>query len=155
MPRNTTEESEWVNRLAQALEDLVESITAVRINLPALTNSEYRELANIANRNSEAHLLFEAYLPKLDAYPAAAIGVLQEHPVIRRESTISGGKPAVMMITPPGGASRVELDSLALYLTKTAVRRGGRYAGGILEEYLKLSEANSLPGYEITLFRGL
>lgn len=152
---DTSETSDWVNRLAKVLDNLVESITAVRINLPTLTNSEYRALGRQANRNANAHLLFEEYLPKLGSEPTDAIGVLQEHPVMRREVEVSGGKPAVMMLMPPGDASRVELDRLTLYLTKTAVRKGGHYAAGILERYLQLSEANALPGCEIALFRGL
>ena len=151
----TSETSDWVNRLAEALDDLVESITAERNNLPTLTNSEYRGLARQANQNANSHLLFEEYLPKLDSDSVAAIGILQQHPVVRREATVSAGKPAVMMFIPPGGASRVELDRLALYLTKTAVRKGGRYVARILDEYLTLSEANALPAQEITLFRGL
>ena len=149
------EDLHWIDRLAQALDDLVESIAAVRINLPTLSNSEYRSLARQANQDVNANLFFEEYLPKLDSYPAAAIAILQEHPVLRRESTVAAGKPAVMMLMPPGAASRVELDRLSLYLTKTAVRRGGRYAAGILDEYLNLSEAKTLPAQEITLFRGL
>ena len=149
------EDSQWIDSLAQALDILAGSIAAVRINLPKLTTSEYRSLARQANRNANADLLFEEYLPKLDSVPSAAINVLLGHPVIGREAEVSGGKPAFMMLMPPGGASRVELERLALYLTKTALRKGGRYAARILGEYLTLSEAKALPAREITLFRGL
>ena len=98
MPEDTPEDFDWVDRLAQALDDLVESITAVRINLPTLSNSEYRSLARQANQDANANLFFEEYLPKLDSYPAAAIAILQGHPVLRRESMVSAGKPAVMML---------------------------------------------------------
>ena len=155
MPEDASEDFDWVGRLAQALDDLIESITAVRINLPTLSNSEYRSLARQANQDANANLFFEEYIPKLDSYPAAAIAILQGHPVLGRESTVSAGKPAVMMLMPPGAASRVELDRLALYLTKTALRKGGRYAAKIFDEYLTLSEAKALPAQEITLFRGL
>ena len=149
------EESHWIDRLTQALEVLADSITAVRINLPTLNHSEYRSLARQANRNANAHFLFEEYIPKLDSDPSAAIDVLLGHPVIRREAEVSGDKPALMVLMPPGAASRVELDRLVLYLTKTALRKGGRYAARILGEYLTLSEAKALPAQEITLFRGL
>ena len=155
MAEDASEDFDWVDRLAQALDDLVESITAVRINLPTLSNSEYRSLARQANQDANANLFFEEYLPKFDSYPAAAVAILQDHPVLRRESTVSAGKPAVMMLMPPGAASRVELDRLSLYLTKTAARKGGRHAAGILDEYLTLSETKTLPAQEITLFRGL
>ena len=130
MPENASEDLHWVDRLAQALDDLVESITAVRINLPTLSNSEYRSLARQANQDANANLFFEEYLPKLDSYPAAAIAILQGHPVLRRESTVSAGKPAVMMLMPPGAASHVELDRLSLYLTKTALRKGVTLCSG-------------------------
>ena len=152
---DASEDFHWIDRLAQALDVLADSITAVRINLPTLTNSGYRSLARQANRNASARLLFEEYLPKLDSDPSAAIDVFLGHPVIRREAKASGGEPAFMMLMPPGSASRVELDRLARYLTKTALRKGGRYAARILDEYLTLSEEKALPAQEITLFRGL
>ena len=89
MPEDASEDFDWVGRLAQALDDLVESITAVRINLSTLSNSEYRSLARQANQDVNANLVFEEYLPKLDSYPVAAIAILQGHPVLGRESTVS------------------------------------------------------------------
>ena len=151
---NTTDTLDWVSRLAGALDDLSRAVMAVRINLPTLTNSQYRDLAENANRSHDAHLLFEAYLPQLDSYPSTAVGILQEHPVVRRNSADSGDEPAIMAVIPPGSATRVELDWLATWLTKTAVRKGGRYAAGILDRLLNLSEAKALPGHEIALFRG-
>ena len=152
---HAVEDTQWIDDLARTLDDLAGSITAVRINLPTLTTSQYRSLAQQANWNADADLLFEEYLPKLDFVPPAAIDLLLGHPVIGREAEVSGDKPAFMIIMPPGSASRVELDRLALYLTKTALRKGGRYAARILDEYLTLSEARALPAREITLFRGL
>ncbi len=151
---NTTDTLDWVSRLAGALDDLSRAVMAVRINLPTLTNSQYRDLAENANRSHDAHLLFEAYRPQLDSYPSTAVGILQEHPVVRRNSADSGDEPAIMAVIPPGSATRVELDWLATWLTKTAVRKGGRYAAGILDRLLNLSEAKALPGHEIALFRG-
>ena len=58
---NTTDTLDWVSRLAGALDDLSRAVMAVRINLPTLTNSQYRDLAENANRSHDAHLLFEAY----------------------------------------------------------------------------------------------
>ena len=83
MSEDAPEDLHWIDRLAQTLDDLAQSITAVRINLPTLSNSEYRSLARQANEDACANLFFEEYLPKLDSYPAAAIAVLQEHPVLR------------------------------------------------------------------------
>ena len=155
MTLNKQEASEWVSRLAEALDDLAGSVTAGRINLPTLTNSQYRDLADHADRIDSARLLFEEYIPKLGSDPSAAIGILQDHPVIRRESAGSTGKPAIMAISPPGSATRLELDWLATWLTKTAVSKGGRYAAETLEHFLNLSEAKALPGHQITVFRGL
>ena len=155
IPSEASQDSDWIDRLAQVLDVLADSITAVRSNLPTLANSDYRSLARQANRDANADLFFEEYLPKLESYPSAAIDVFLGHPVIRREAEVSGGKPAFMMLTPPGAASRVELDRLARYLTKTALRKGGRYAARILGEYLTLSEEKALPAQQIALFCGL
>ena len=42
-----------------------------------------------------------------------------------------------------------------MWLSKTALRKGGRYAAGLVQQLLDLSEARALPGHEIALFRGL
>ena len=155
MTKHELEASDWIERLAGALDALAQFATASRINMPTLTNGQYRALAEAANRDADVHLLFEEYIPKLGSDPAATIGILQEHPVIQRESEAYADKSAIMLLMPPGGATRVELDRLAWWLTRTAVQKGGRYAAAILEQYLELSEGKTLPGYEITLFRGL
>ena len=93
---NATDALEWGNRLAEALEGLGNAVTAVRYNLPTLTNLQYRELADKADQVHSANLLFEEYLPRLEFYPTAAISILKEHPVIRRNLGDSGDEPAIM-----------------------------------------------------------
>ena len=60
-----------------------------------------------------------------------------------------------MTLMPPGNATRLELDWLVCWLTKTSVRKGGIHTAQILDEFLTLSEAKALPAQEITLFLGL
>ena len=153
--QNSQRESDWIERLAEALDVLAQAVTAVRINSPTLTTSQFRSLAEKANRDPNANLLFEEYIPALNSDPATAIGILQEHPIIRCYSAVAGGKPAVMTLMPPGNASRLELDWLVCWLTKTSVRKGGIHTAQILDEILTLSEAKALPAQEITLFLGL
>ena len=150
-----SEPSHWINHLAQALDDLAGSATAVRIYQPTLTNSQYRSLALDADRDVNASILFEEYYPKLGSDPSAAIEIIQKHPIVRRVSAVSAEESAVMMLMPPSAAFHVELDRLVLYMTKSAVRNGGHYAARVLDDYLTLSEAKALPAREITLFRGL
>ena len=147
--------SAWTDRLAEALDVLAESVTGVRYRMPTLTNSQYRHLAHEALRDTNAQILFEEYLPKLDSQPTAAIEIFQEHPILRREVVESGDEAAIMVLSPPGNARRVELERLALYLAKTSVQKGGYYAADLLDNYLKLSDMKDLPGQEITIFRGL
>ena len=152
---NSIDTSDWVNGLAKELDDLAESIAGVRYRMPTLSNSQYRALAHEALRDTNAHMLFEEYLPKLGSDPTATTEILKEHPILRREVVVSGDEAAIMVLSPPGSARRVELDRLALYLAKTSVQKGGNYAAEILDKYLKLGDLKDLPGQEITIFRGL
>ena len=152
---NETVAPDWVSRLAEALDDLGKTVTAVHGNMPILTNAQYRDLATSVGQNQNVELLFEAYSPRLDSHPSTAVSILKEHPVIERNLGDSEDVPAIMAVLPPGSATRIELDRLASWLTKTALRRGGRYAAGLVQQLLDLSEAKALPGHEIALFRGL
>lgn len=154
MPQQTFEESKWVYNLALALEDLANSVTASRINLPTLTNEAYRALANAAAHNDEARLLFDEYLVNINSDPTKVIEFFRKHPVIRCELTNFKDQDAVMMVTPTG-MFRVEWERLASHLAKSTIKQNGEYAAQILHEYLILGDDNNLPGYEIVLLHGL
>ena len=148
------EGSEWVERLGQALEVLAETVTATRINCPELTNDQYRSLAEFAKQDEQAQNIFENYFPKLNSDPTEVIELLRAHPILHRDLGGEGAKAAVMMVMPQKGF-RVELDRLAWFLARSTIKRGGQSAANILHKYLTLSDEKLLPGYEITLFRGL
>ena len=54
----------------------------------------------------------------------------------------------------PYGSFRVELKTLALSLTKLAIKTDAKSAGETLNRFLTLGEARELKAYEVTLFYG-
>jgi len=154
MTENEFEASEWISRLGEALEKLANSVTASHIGWATLTNEQYRELARTAIHGFEASFFFDEYLPNLNSDPADVIELLRNHPVVQRTLAGSNDQAAIMMVIPTG-SFRVEWKRLAKYLAKSTIKHSGEYAAQILDKYLTLSEDKRLPGYEITLFRGL
>ena len=155
MPREDFDGAAWVGQLAEALASLAQSVTASRINMPLLTNEAYHELAGHAVSHPEARARFESYHPNLESDPTETVEVLRSHPTIESALAESPGHEAVMMTTPTS-AFRVELTRLATNLTRAAVRRRSATAAAeTLRRYLEMSDSHQLPGYEITLLRGL
>ena len=154
MAQNEFEVSDWVNRLAGELNILTQSVTASRINMPTLTNEQYRNLANQAAHGAEVKILFEEYIPELNSDITNAIELLRTHPIVQRELAGSNDDSAIMMIT-PRGSSRADWNRLVRRLVRSAIKGDGHRAANKLHKYLTLSDEKRLPGYEITLFRGL
>ena len=150
MTSNKPEASDWVKRLAKALDVLARSVTANDVS-----NEEYRLFAELAKSDPKLQTTFAESFPKLNADPAPAIAILQSHPRLQRGPEYFPSEPADEIPMPPGPKSELSLDMLAAQLAKTAVQKGGRYAAERLELFLQLSEEKTLPGYEITLFHGL
>lgn len=154
MAQNEFEVSDWINRLAEELNILAQSVTASRINMPTLTSEQYRELANQAIHNIEAKMLFEGYYPQLNSDATNAMELLRTHPIIQRELADSSDNAAIMVVT-PRGRSRTDWNRLVHRLVRSAIKGDGHRAANKLHKYLTLSDKKRLPGYEITLFRGL
>ena len=154
MTENEFEASEWISRLAQALEKLAGSVTASRIGWVTLTNEQYRELARTVAHDVKDSFLFDEYIAKLNSYPTDVIELFRSHPVVERTLAGSNDQTAIMMVTPKG-MFRVEWEILATYLAKSTIKHNGEYAAQILNRYLMLSDEKRLPGYEIALFCGL
>ena len=146
-------EQSWFNKLAEALNVLGSSVTGVRYHPPSLSNAEYRALAQRALQSASDRILFESYDPKLNSDPGEVVQILRSHPTI--ENALAGSNDDAVMMLTPSTAFRVELNRLALYLSKAAMKRDGQYAAGVLRDYLTFSEEGRLPGYEVALFRGL
>ena len=154
MTENKFEASEWISRLAQALEKLAGSVTASRIDWVTLTNEQYRGLGRTVAHDVKDSFLFDGYLPSLNSYPTDVIELLRSHPVVQCTLAGSNDQTAIMMVTPKE-TFRVEWERLATYLAKSTIKHNGEYAAQILNRYLILSDEKRLPGYEIALFVGL
>ena len=150
MTQHEFEASEWVERLAQALEVLTKFV-ANRINSTEFTNDQFREFAK---HDKRAQSLFESYFRILNTDLTDAVELIREHPVIQSELTGKGDGAAVMMVM-PGKAFRVEFNDLVQWLAISTIKKGGKSAAKALGKYLTLSDEKLLPGYEITLFCGL
>ena len=154
MAEHKWQNQEWVQSVEQALDSLVASATAKRFHPPRLTNEQYRALGREANHNAEARAVFEQYFPEFNDAPNDLMGLLAQHPVIRRNCDGTGDDMATR-VTMPSKGFRMQLRYLVRRLTHTAVRRGCRETAALLERFLALSDANQVPGYEVTVFRGL
>ena len=115
---------------------------------------EYRALAMRVEHDPNAEVAFEESHLWFDDDPADVKAVLCEHPVIRQALDHSGQSQAVHFLH-PYGEFRVELKTLALSLTKLAIKTDGRNAARTLHQFLTLGEARGLKAYEVTLFYGL
>ncbi len=115
---------------------------------------EYRTLASRAQHEPGAEVAFEESHLWFDDDPADVKAALCEHPVIRQALDHSSQGQAVHFLR-PYGAFRVELKTLALSLTKLAIKTDGSNAAETLHRFLTLGEARDLKAYEVTLFYGL
>lgn len=150
----TFDSHSWIGALKCALGPLVELVTADRSGGPPLTNEQYRALGKQANVDPNARAVFYNYLPKLHADPSELIDLLSQHPVIRQN--VSGaGKEMAVFVEMPLKAFLMNLRRMDFFLTRSAVKRGCRETAALVERLLTLSAENRVPGYEITVFRGL
>ena len=144
----------WTGALERALGPLVESATTTHIRLPSLTNDQYRALGKQAEFDSNARGTFDQYLPELNADPTEVVDLLSQHPAII-PNVAGTGKDIATFVEMPSKGFRMEFRMLARYLTRSAIKRGCQSAAVHLERFLTLSAENRVPGYEITVFRGL
>ena len=154
MPERKWKRQDWTESVERALGRLVESVTAKRFHPPPLTNEQYRALGREANHDAEARAVFEQYFPELNVAPSDLMDLLAQHSVIRRNCTGTGSDMATF-VTMPSKGFRMELGDLVRFLTRTAVKSGCRDTTAQVERLLALSDANQVPGYEVTVFRGL
>ena len=115
---------------------------------------EYRALAMRAQHDPDAEVSFEESHLQFNDDPAEVKAVLREHPVIREALGQSDQGQAIQFVK-PYGSLLVELKTLALSLTKLAIKTDGRNAAQTLHKFLTLGEARELKAYEVTLFYGL
>ena len=145
---------EWIERMVCALAPLARTATGQTYGAPILLNKQYRALANLAKIDEKARAYFDNLLPKLNEDPSELIDLLCRHPGIRPNVGDSGNDLATFVVMPSYG-SRLQLGILARYLAKSAVQQGCPKAVRHLEHFLGLSAQGRVPGFEITVFRGL
>ena len=156
----------WIESLASGLLGLAEQVRALvpgervdnlgRVHgyTEMVSYEQYRDLAVRAKRDPDAKVAFEDSHVWFDDEPAGVKAVLFEHPVICQALGDPDHSQAIQFLHPYGGI-RVELKTLALSLTKLAIKTDAKNAGEKLHRFLMLGEARELKAYEVTLFYGL
>ena len=107
-----------------------------------------------AKIDEHAKAYFDFLLPKLNEDPSELIDLLCRHPGLNPNISGSGNDLATFVVM-PSYRFRLQLGTLAWYLTKSAMRHGCPEAVGHLENFLSFNEQGRVPGYEIFVFRGL
>ena len=158
--------SRWTERLAASLMALAQVVRPMVPNeevdvlgqaqgyTATVSNDEYRALAMRAHGDPDVEAAFEESHLWYEGDPAEVKAVLREHPVIRQALGQSDQDEAIHFVHPYGSGA-VELKTLALSLTKLAIKTDGRNASQVLHRFLTLGEARKLKAYEVTLFYGL
>ena len=160
------EPGRWIERLATSLlalaprvrptvpNEWIDDLGHIHGHNRLVSYEEYRGLARRARQEADAEVVFEGSHIWIDDDPTDVIAVLCEHPVISQALGHSGKAQAVHFLR-PYGVFRVKLKTLALSLTKLAIKTDGRNAAQTLQRFLTLGEARELKAYEVTLFYGL
>ena len=143
-----------MERMVHALDTLVQTATAEPYGTSPISNEQYRVIAKQAKIDEHAKAYFDFLFPKLNEDPSELIDLLCRHPGLNPNISGSGNDLATFVVMPSNG-SRLQLSILARYLTKSAMRHGCPEAIGHLEYFLRLNERGRVPGYEISVFRGL
>ena len=143
-----------MERMARALAPLVQTATGQSYGVTPLPTERYRALAEQAKIDEHAKAFFDHLLPTLNKDPSELIDLLCRHPGLNPHIGGSGKDLATFVVMPSGG-SLLQLGIMARYLTKSAMQHGCSAAVGHLEDLFSLNERGSVPGYEISVFRGL
>ena len=143
-----------MGRMVRVLAPLVQTATGVSYGVPVVLNEDYRALAEQATIDEHAKAFFDHLLPALNRDPSDLIDLLCQHPGISPSIGGSGNDLATFVVMPSGG-SLLQMNILARYLTKSAIQQGCPAAVGHIEHLLSLNARGCVPGYEISVFRGL
>ena len=175
MTPNRFDSAQWIEQLARALEEIAPTVeihftfAGVHVNrdyasvdvgggLWKHTCSDpyelYRNLARLAEHDSDAQMAFEKFSIQTRECPTEAIETLHAHPVIR-SALVKSSKGGAVNFVSPIKSFRVELQALVQSLVKLAIKTDGRNAAFTLHRFLKLGEDSKLKAYDITLLYGL
>ena len=145
---------EWRASFEAAIHPLASSITVSRYGLPTLDNAAYRTLAEQAKEDPEAALMVQEYLPRIHVDAGEVVELIVRHPEVGQVFDGEGMGRATFA-TMPGNGFRIELKQMAERVARIAVLRGEASAASELDEFLSLASRGQLPGYEVTVIRGL
>ena len=161
------DESDWITRLARALEDVAANARPSYSPLtPEIMRSGsddeywhalhrgYRALAARAKHDATAAEQFNKSHLGLDSDPLEAMAILRQHPFVKPGLVGTGANEGIRF----GILNKYflsGLSSVVSYLAKLSVKEGGGEAAGRFHRYLVAATNRCVPAKEITVFHGL
>lgn len=160
-------EAAWIERLAAALEEVAAEADPsysppppIKLGIRPIGEYQsvlrrgYRELAARAKHDPVASKQFEESRLHATAYPAEAIAILREHPLMKPGLEGTGENEGVRFRI-LNGMARMDLKQLVGGLAKLSVKEGGEKAARRLHRYLTAGANGAVPTHEITVIHGL
>ncbi len=160
-------EAAWIERLAAALEQVAAEARPSYSPLPSdiprsgrideywsALNRGYRALAARAKHDPSALIQFKESHLWVNGYPAEAMTILREHPLMKPGLEGSGENEGVRLWT-LNSMHRSDLMLLVSFLAKLSVKEGGKEVSRRLHHYLTAGANGTIPAYEITVIHGL
>ena len=161
------DETDWITRLARALEDVTANARPSYSPLPpeimrSRSEDEYRDalhhgyraLAARAKHDAWAAKLFDESHLWLDSKPLEAMAILRQHPLVKPGLAGTDVNEGVQFRI-VGNTFQSDLSFVVSYLAKLSVKEGVEEAAGRLHRYLVAATSGCVPAKEITVFHGL
>ena len=161
------DETDWITRLARALEDVVANARPSYSPLPPEMMRSglgdeywnglrrgYRTLAARAKHDAKAATQFNKSNLWLDSDPVEAMAILRQHPLVK-PALVGTGKNEGIEFGILNGGFRSSLSFVVSCLAKLSVKEGSGEAAGRLHRYLVAATNRCVPAQEITVFHGL
>ena len=161
------DESDWIARLARALEDVAANARPSYSPLPPeimrsgphdeywhALHRGYRALAARAKHDARAAEQFNESHLRLDSDPLEAMAILRQHPLVEPALTGTGANQGVEFRI-LNKHLQSDLSFVVSCLAKLSVKEGGAEAAGRLHRYLVAAKNRCVPAKEIIVFHGL
>ena len=161
------DETDWIARLARALEDDASNARPSYSPLPPeimrsgprderwdALHRGYRALAARAKHDASAAKQFSESHLWLDSDPLEAMAILRQHPLVK-PGLIGTGMNEGVGFRVLNRYFRSDLSFVVSCLAKLSVQEGGAEAAGRLHRYLVAATNRCVPAQEITVFHGL
>ena len=98
--------------------------------------------------------MIKEYLPRIHVDAEGAIDLIVQHPEVG-EIFDGKGQDRATFVTMPGKGFRVELKQTAERIARNAILRSAASAAAEVDGFLTLASQGQLPGYEVSVIRGL